>query len=68
MTLHYEIKDKKLKELVEKEAEKCNASVDEIIWRYVNRGLMGDYLHKDELELFYSQIDFKKIDRDLGLD
>ena len=68
MTLYYEIKDKKLKELVEKEAEDCNSTVDEVIWRYVNRGLIGDYLHIHDLEPFHAQIDMTKINKDLGLD
>ena len=44
MDFHYEIKNKKLRELVEKKARETNRSVDEVIWGYINRGLMDDAL------------------------
>ena len=40
--IDYEIKNKKLKKMVEKKAKELNMSVDDLIWGYVNRGLMSD--------------------------
>lgn len=40
--IDYEIKNKKLKKMVEKRAKELNMSVDDLIWGYVNRGLMSD--------------------------
>ena len=68
MLLKYEIKNKRLKELVEKKAEEFNTDVDDMIWCYVNRGLMSDTIDLDRLEEFHSEERYKEINKALGLD
>ena len=68
MYLKYEIKNKKLKELAERKAEEFKIDVDELIWRYVNRGLMEDSFDRDQLEELHSEEELKEINKALGLD
>ena len=68
MTFHYEIKNKRLKELVERKAEEFNTDVDDMIWCYVNRGLMSDTIDLDRLEEFHTEKRYKEINEALGLD
>lgn len=68
MNFHYEIKNTKLKKLVEIKAGELNISVDELIWRYVNRGLMGDGLNEDVFNEFHSDEYLSSIIKTLGLD
>lgn len=35
--INYQIKNRKLKKMVEKKAKELNMSVDDLIWGYVNR-------------------------------
>ena len=42
MILGYEIKNEKLKKMVEDKADELNISVDQLISNYINRGLMSD--------------------------
>ena len=68
MSIHYEIKNKRLKEQVERKAEEFNTDVDDMIWCYVNRGLMSDTIDLDRLKEFHTEERYKKINEALGLD
>ena len=65
---HYEIRNKKLKKLVEKKAKEHNISVDQLIWNYVNLGLMGDNLDEDLFKKFHSEEYLNMVKEALGID
>ena len=65
---HYDIRNKKLKKLVEKKAKEHNISVDRLIWNYVNLGLMGDNLDEDLFKKFHSEEYLKQVKEALGID
>lgn len=68
MEFHFEIKDEKLRKLVEKKAEELGISVGELIWRYVNRGLMSDSINEDVFRKNHSEEFLREVDEALGLD
>ncbi|WP_292889045.1 hypothetical protein [Methanobrevibacter sp. UBA212] len=68
MDFHYEIKNKKLKELVEKKARETNRSVDEVIWGYINRGLMDDAIENEIFEHSHSKEFLNEVNDALGVD
>ncbi len=45
--INYQIKNRKLKKMVEKKAKELNMSVDDLIWGYVNRGLLSDNINEE---------------------
>lgn len=66
MDFHYEIKNKKLKELVEKKAKETGRTSDEVVWGYINRGL---YLcGEDEYSHSHSDEFLRLVNETLGLD
>ncbi|WP_407421511.1 hypothetical protein [Methanobrevibacter sp.] len=68
MEFQYEIKNKILKKMVEKKAKKLNISVNQLIWGYVNRGLMSDALNDDVFNKLHSKKFLKEINESLGVD
>ena len=64
----YEIKNKKLRELVEKKARETNRSVDEVIWGYINRGLMDDAIENEVFEHSHSKEFLNEVNDALGVD
>jgi hypothetical protein len=68
MDFHYEIKNKKLRELVEKKARETNRSVDEVIWGYINRGLMDDAIENEVFEHSHSKEFLNEVNDALGVD
>jgi len=67
MYANYEIQNEKLKRLVEAKAKKLNKSVDELVWAYVNRGLMNDGFDEDRLEERHSSGFLEEINEIMGL-
>jgi hypothetical protein len=65
---HYEIKNDKLRKLVEKKAKEKNLSVDQVIWNSINIGLMGDNIDEDVFKRFHSKEYLKMVNEALGLD
>ena len=65
---HYEIKNEKLKKMVEKKAEELNMSVDDLIWGYINRGLMADGFNEDNFKKFHSEEFLKEVNDALNVD
>ena len=68
MDFHYEIKNKTLRELVEKKARETNRSVDEVIWGYINRGLMDDAIENEVFEHSHSKEFLNEVNDALGVD
>jgi hypothetical protein len=68
MVFNYEIRNKKLKELVEKKAQELGISVDRLIWNYINKGLMEDGLNEDAFWENHSEEFLKEVSDTLGLD
>lgn len=68
MELEYEIKDKRLKDLVEKKAEELHMSVGEVIWGYINRGLLSDDLGDEVFYHTHSEEFLNEVNEALGLE
>lgn len=68
MDFHYEIKNKKLKAMVEKKAKQLNMSPDELVWGYINRGLMFDELNEKTFRELHSEKFLKEINTALNVD
>lgn len=66
MTLEYKIEDKKLKKMAEKKAQELNVSVDELIWGYINRGLIDDNFDEEVFNKVHSEKFLKEVDNALG--
>lgn len=68
MDFHYKIKNKKLRDLVEKKARETNRSVDTVIWGYINRGLMDDAIENEVFEHSHSKEFLNEVNDALGVD
>ena len=68
MNFQYELKNKKLKIMVEKRAKELNMNVNQLIWGYINRGLMGDNLNEENFERLHSEKFLKNVDDTLNVD
>ena len=53
--------------LTEKKAEELHISVDQLIWNYVNRGLMEDNLDEDLFEEVHSEEYLNEVKQALGI-
>lgn len=68
MILGYEIKNEKLKKMVEDKADELNISVDQLISNYINRGLMSDGINEDVFWRLHSKEYLKQINDTLDVD
>ena len=68
MEYEYEIKDEKLKRMVEKKADELGITVYQLIYNYINRGLLSDGLNEDVFWRLHSKEYLKEINEALGLD
>ena len=68
MQLEYNLKNEKLKKIVEKQAKELNMTVNELIWGYINRGLMGDALNEENFNKLHSKNFLKIVDETLNVD
>lgn len=68
MDFHYEIKNERLKENVEKKANELNMTIDDLIWGYINRGLMSDALSDEVFNRLHSNEYLSKVNETLGID
>ncbi|MDO5815493.1 MAG: hypothetical protein Q4Q18_07630 [Methanobrevibacter sp.] len=68
MKFHYKIKNQKLYEIVEKKAKELHTTIDELIWGYINRGLVDDAFDEDIFNKLHSKKYLSEIDEALGLD
>ena len=68
MIFGYEVKNKKLKKMLEIKAQELHISLDRLIWNYVNRGLMGDNINEDKFKELHSEEFLKEVNEALGLE
>lgn len=68
MELDYEIKNEKLKKMVEDKADELGISVNQLISNYINRGLMSDGLNEDVFWRFHSEEYLKQVKDALNVD
>lgn len=68
MEIHYEVKNKKLKKMLEKKAEEYQISLDQLILNYINRGLVGDSLDEDDYIKWHSEEFIKEVNEALDVD
>lgn len=68
MEINHEIKNEKLKKMVEKKADQLKIPVDQLISNYINRGLMGDGCNEDTFKKLHSDKFLKDVDKALGVD
>jgi EAL domain-containing protein (putative c-di-GMP-specific phosphodiesterase class I) len=68
MNLHYEIKNKQLKKLVEKQAQELGIPINQLILNYINRELMSDSLTEYTFEKLHSDEFLKIVDDALTRD
>lgn len=68
MDFHYNLENKKLKKLVERKAQELGKTVDDVIWAYINRGLLDDGLGDHVFEKMHSEKFLKQINDALDVD
>ena len=68
MTVEYEVKNRKLKKMLEKKACQYHISLDQLIWNYINRGLVGDFLDEDDFKKWHSDEFLKEVNDALDVD
>ena len=68
MTIKYEVKNKKLKKMLEKKAEGYHISVDELIWNFINRGLMWDNMNDEQFQRLHSEEFLVEVNKALDVD
>lgn len=68
MTINYEVKNKKLKKMLEERAEELHISLDKLIWNYINRGLMKDNTSEEKFREYHSEEFLKKVNDALDVD
>lgn len=67
MEYEYKIKNEKLKRMLEKKADEIGITVNQLIYNYINRGLLSDGLGEEVFLRLHSQEHLKEIDEALGL-
>ena len=65
---HYEVKNEKLKKMVEKKAKELGMSTDRLILGYINRGLMDDNFSEEVFREVHSEKFLNEVNEALGLD
>ena len=68
MELEYEIRNEKLKKMVEKKAEELGISLNQLISNYINRELMSDGINEDVFWRLHSEEYLKQINDALNVD
>lgn len=68
MDFRYEIENEKLRNLIEKKADEMHMAVGQLIWGYINRGLMDDNLDEDIFNRVHSKEFLKEVNAALGID
>ena len=66
MEFHYEIGDEKLYAMVEKKAKELHTDVDELIWCYINCGLIDEGFNDDIFNKMHSNEYLSQVDEALG--
>ena len=68
MLVDYEIKNEKLKKMLEKKAQELHISLNRLMWNYIKRGLMGDNVDEEKFRKYHSEEYLKEGNEALGLD
>lgn len=68
MEINYEIKNEKLKNMVENKADELNISSEQLISNYISRGLMGDCCNEDAFKKLHSEKFLKDVNDALDVD
>lgn len=68
MDVQYEIKNKKLKNLVENKANQLKMPINQLISNYINRGLMGDNCNENTFEKLHSEKFLNEVNEALNVD
>ncbi len=68
MDIKYDIKNQKLKELVENKADQLKIPVNQLISNYINRGLMGDGCNENTFKKLHSEKFLKEVNEALNVD
>ena len=68
MDFNFEIKNQKLRKMVEEKASELNIPVEELIWGYINRGLMDDNINEDIFEEVHSESFLNEVNEALDVD
>lgn len=68
MIFDYEFDNERLKMLTEKKAKELNISVDQLIWNYINRGIMEDNIDEDLFEEVHSKKYLTEVKQALGIE
>lgn len=68
MEIDYEIKNQKLKKMVEKKANQLKIPVDQLILNYINRGVMGEGCNEDTFKKLHSCKFLKNVSEAWGVD
>ena len=63
----HEVEDERLIELLQDKSKESKKSVKDIIWMYVNRGILEDDFSDEVLFKFHSEEYMRKVDKALGL-
>jgi len=67
MDFNFEIKNQKLRKMVEEKAGELNIPVEELIWGYINRGLMSDNLNEEVFNHSHSKEFLNEVNDALGI-
>ena len=65
---YYDIKNEKLKKMVEDKACELNISVPHLIWKYIGRGLFGDNFDDESFYFLHSEEELDKTNKALNVD
>ena len=68
MDIKYEVKNEKLKKMLEKKAEGYHISVDQLISNFIHRGLMWDNMNEEQFEKLHSEEFLKTVNEALDVD
>ena len=66
--IFHEIDDFKLMKLLQDKSKESKKSVKDVIWMYINRGILEDDFSDEVLFKFHSEEFMRKVDKILGLD
>ena len=68
MTIKYEIKNEKLKKMLEKKAEEYHISFDKLILNFIHRSLMWDNMSDEHFRELHSEEFLNKVNEALDID
>ena len=64
----HEVRDDRLLELLQNKSSEMKISLKDVMWMYINRGILMDRLGDDLMFKFHSEEHMDKLDKILGLE